>query len=280
KAKATAKKDRDATDFLGMAELALNYGLVDEGVWALDELSKSMPAGASDHAKKVAAKFKEVRDALAKPLPDGPAGADWRKRLPNYTPATSKDGHYVMFFGSDSKELPDEVKSRLELLEKNMQAFYAWFALHEIALKVPTEKLVTIMVPDVTTYKLQRAALDAPPAVSDGFYAPRDNVAVFSLQRLDEAYQIFAKMMQEAVWKKYPRRGDLLAGRDAPKDLKKEKGWRDEFRRIQTLALVDKALEHEAEVASVSHEGTRQLAIAAEIFPRTLATPEWISFGF
>src|SRR5262249_9437504 len=227
--------------------------------------------------------YKEMRDALAKPAGDGNAVADWRKRLPNYAPATSKEGHYVMFYNTDqSKELPNEVVTRLELLEKNMRAFYAWFALHEIALKVPEEKLVTVMVPDVTTYKLQRAALDAAPAVSDGFYAPRDNVAVFSLQRMDEAYQIFSKMMQEAVWKRFPNRDALLKGRDAPKDLKKAEGkdWKNEFRRIQTLALVDKALEQEAEIASVTHEGTRQLAIAAGLWPRTLFAPEWISFGF
>jgi hypothetical protein len=280
KARAIAKKDHDAREFLGLAEYALNHGLVDEGIAVLDDLAKSMPAGASEHAKNVIAKYKEVRDALAKPAADGPAVADWRKRLSSYTPATSKDGHYVMFFNDQTKEVPEEVKRRLDLLEQNMRAFYAWFALHEIALKVPEEKLVTIMAADTTTYRQQRAAIDAPPTVSDGFFAPRDNVAVFSNQRMDEPYQVFSKMMQESVWKKYPNRDALLKGLQAPRDLKKEKDWKNEFRRIQTLALVDKALEHEAEVASVTHEGSRQLAIAADLFPRTLAAPEWISFGF
>src|SRR5262249_39701935 len=158
-ARAIAKKDRDAREFLGLAEYALNHGLVEEGIWALDELAKTMPPGASDHAKNVIAKYKQVRDALAKPAADGPAVADWRKRLPNYTPATSKDGHYVMFFNDPTKEVPEEVKRRLDLLEQNMRAFYACFALHEIALKVPEEKLVTIMAADTTTYRQQRAAI-------------------------------------------------------------------------------------------------------------------------
>ena len=49
---------------------------------------------------------------------------------------------------------------------------------------------------------------------------------------------------------------------------------------MQTLALVDKALEHEAELASVGHEGTRQLAIATGLYPAAVAVPQWVSFGF
>jgi hypothetical protein len=277
-AKATVKKDRDANDFISMAEFALAHGLVPEATKALDELAKNMPANASEKAKTIIARYKEVDAALKKPAAAGRAVDDWRKRLPNYNPANSD--HYVLFHAEQTKETPPEVQRRLDLLEQNMRAFYTWFAVNDIALSIPEEKLVAVIVPDPTTFKLQRTALDAPPAVDDGFFSPRDNVAVFAAQRMDEGYQIFSKMMQESVWKRFPRRDVLLAGKDAPRELKREKGWKDEFKRFQTLALVDKALEHEAEIASVSHEGTRQLAIAANLFPRTLATPQWISFGF
>src|SRR5262249_46589329 len=53
-----------------------------------------------------------------------------------------------------------------------------------------------------------------------------------------------------------------------------------EFPRMQTLALLEKALEDEADLAAVSHEGTRQLATAAGLFSRNVVLPEWVSFGF
>jgi hypothetical protein len=278
KAKFTIKKDRDANDFISMAEFALAHGMVPEATWALDELVKNMPANANEKVKSTIARYKEVDAALKKPAAAGSAVDDWRKRLPNYNPANSD--HYVIFYAEQTKETPPEVQRRLDLLEQNMRAFYTWFAINDIALKVPEEKLVAVIVPDPTTFKLQRTALDAPPTVDDGFFAPRDNVAVFAAQRMDEGYQIFSKMMTESVWKRFPRRDLLLSGKDAPAQMKREKGWKEEFRRFQTLALVDKALEHEAEIAAVSHEGTRQLTIAANLLPRTLATPQWISFGF
>src|SRR5205814_2459073 len=40
-----------------------------------------------------------------------------------------------------------------------------------------------------------------------------------------------------------------------------------------------KALEEDAEVAAVSHEGTRQLIAASKLLPRTVAAPEWVEFG-
>ena len=128
---------------------------------------------------------------------------------------------------------------RLEMLETNMRAYYLWFALKGKALQMPQEQLVAIMVPDSTTFKIQRTALDAPPCVSDGFFSARDNVAVFATQRLDEAYQIFSKMMQSSVWQKGWNRKDLLTGNKVPSEMKKgDTKWRQEYARCQTLASV------------------------------------------
>lgn len=278
--KLSLKKDRSTDDYVVLAEWALARGLINECATTLDEMVKSPLPGVNAASKAALAAYEKIRDQLASAMSVGTSVEHWKQKLSNYTPFSSE--HYVLFYGGQSATTPAEVTRRLNLLEQNMKAYYLWFALKGIVLPMPEEKLVAIMVSDTSAFKAQRTALDMPPGVSDGFFAARDNVAVFSPQRLDEAYQIFDKWMQSSVWVKGWSREPLLAGKDIPREMKTNKNgnWRDEFRRVQTLALVDRALEHEAELASVTHEGTRQLAIATKLYPRTAAVPEWISFGF
>src|SRR6185437_3746673 len=47
----------------------------------------------------------------------------------------------------------------------------------------------------------------------------------------------------------------------------------------QMLSLMLKALEQEAELATVSHEVSRQLLFASGLLPRNVAVPEWALFG-
>jgi hypothetical protein len=148
------------------------------------------------------------------------------------------------------------------------------------ALSMPDDRLVAIQVQDAATFRAQRTAANDSQVVCDGFFVPRDNVAVFSSTRLDPAYQVFSRSLVQQMWQDGWKREELLAGKDIPRSLKKGKDWKETFRRCQTLALVDKALENEAELAAVGHEGTRQLAIAANLIPGSVMLPEWLQFGF
>lgn len=273
-------KDRAAADYVTMAEFALKHGLVNDCMAILDEVMKTPPANVDERTQQRLEVYKKVREALTQRPTGNSHVSEWKKRLPNYASAESKAGHYVIFFNDQSSSTPPEIVRRLELLETNYNAFFVWFALQGVALKVPQEKLVAVVVSDPTTFRMQRVALGASQSVADAFLATRDHAAIFANQRMDEAYQIFAKVMQDTVWKQFPSRDALLAGREAPSELRRRQGWRSDFSRAQTLALVDKALEHEAEVAAVTHEGTKQLAIATELIPANLVAPQWISFGF
>ena len=48
---------------------------------------------------------------------------------------------------------------------------------------------------------------------------------------------------------------------------------------VQTMLIVRKALEEDAERATITHEGTRQLLVAAGLFPRHVNVPEWVLSG-
>jgi hypothetical protein len=119
-------------------------------------------------------------------------------------------------------------------------------------------------------FERQHQMFDSMPLVADGFLARRENLAVFSLDRLDAASvalrknteAIFVKIDRDAVLKKFPK------GIDMGKAVE-----------VQTLALLHKALEEDSEIASVSHEGTRQLLAATGLLPRNVLAPQWIQFG-
>jgi hypothetical protein len=280
KRKANDRKDKTSTEFLALAKYALNHGLILECVETMDELAKQPPASGDAHAGTVLAAYAAMKKGLSEPLSKGSAFSAIQKKLPTYGNAQSKEGHYAVFYADPSATVPDEVTRRLELLEQNMLAYYLWFVLQGQTLPMPPEQLVAVMVPDAGNFKIQRAAVDSPPSVSDGFFAKRDNVVVFSMQRLDESFQIFAKYVQAQVWSEGWSRKQLLDGKDVPRDMRKKPNWKDEYKKCQTLALAHKALEHEAELAAVTHEGSLQLAIATGLYPSSVAAPEWASFGF
>src|SRR5205085_7572988 len=107
-----------------------------------------------------------------------------------------------------------------------------------------------------------------------GFYAPRDHIVVFSNQRLDSAFSIFSRLVQP-YWQQGLDRASVLDGTAKRKPSQTP----DDFARMQTMALLEKALEEEAERASVSHDGTRQLLVASGLLPRAVVTPQWVTFG-
>src|SRR5262249_40424972 len=111
------------------------------------------------------------------------------------------------------------------------------------------------------------------PLVADGFTARRENVAVFSGKRLDEAFTALDKNNQ-ALWQTSRwKREDLLKGKGLDKAPPIQAGL------FQTMALVHKCMEEESERAASSHEVIRQLLAATEMLPRNVMAPEWIQFG-
>ena len=46
-----------------------------------------------------------------------------------------------------------------------------------------------------------------------------------------------------------------------------------------SLALLLKAMEHDSELSSTSHDAARQLLYASGLLPRNVLVPEWIEFG-
>jgi hypothetical protein len=266
-------KARTSDKVLDLADWALTHGLVDEFGRLMDELvtGKEDQATSASPAMKDAVKaYKTVKDALEKAVDREDMTNEWKRRV---SMRYSQTKHFTLFYNSPVSD-PPEVQSRLDMLEANMRGVYYWFAMKGIALPIPDDKLVCILLDQPTEFKQYRAILEDEPLVADSFFAQRDNLCVFSRERLDGPFTAFIKQTQP-IYQSGMDRGGLLDGTTKRKLTMDPR----EFARYQTLALLEKSLEEEAERAAVSHDGTRQLLVATGIMPRSVVVPQWAMFG-
>jgi hypothetical protein len=249
-------------DLVRLAKRALDLGLLNEYTTVMDN------AVEVDKTHSTVATYIKVRDDLAKPLPPSKSAAEWKGRLnPSWR---IKDGVHYTLLHLAPKDDSTEVVSRLNRLEDSLKGFYAWFTLNGIALPAPKERLVAILVDRPNEFTRIHQTFDGQPLVSDGFHARRDNLTVFSAVRTDEPYTAFtASMKQDLVDKDIKV---LLRGNEGrPRSIQDIQ--------LQTKVLMQKALERDGELATVSHEVPRQLLATAGLMPRNVAAPEWAVFG-
>lgn len=268
-------KSRTSDKVLDLADWALTHGLVDDFGKLMDDLiaaKDDQSASASNALKDACKAYKTVKEQLDKPITNEADTNMWKARLGTMRYAQSP--HFSLFYTSPTSD-PPEVKSRLALLESNMRGFYYWFAMKGVALPMPTDKMVCVLLDQPDEFKRQRAQVEDEPLVADSFFAHRDGVCVFSKERLDSPFQVFAKQVQPIYQSGYDRQA-LLEG-VTPKA--RAGTTINDLARFQTLALLDKALEEEGDRAAVSHDGTRQLMVASGLVPRNVVVPTWAMFG-
>ncbi|MGH7172033.1 MAG: DUF1570 domain-containing protein, partial [Gemmataceae bacterium] len=108
-------------------------------------------------------------------------------------------------------------------------------------------------------------------------------------QRQDDTYQALKTYWKSWRDKGY-KRSELLESKNfnvrqlknaVPQSVYFEagNGQTNKLAEGQMLALMLKVLEQEAELATVSHDASRQLLFASGLLPRNVAVPEWILFG-
>jgi hypothetical protein len=254
-----------------LSEWALTHGLLDKFVENMKQLEEIAPKS------NIAAAFKQVSAAMDQPLTR--SDSDEARRMFNRF-KSKQSRHYVLFYDSSSER--PEIDSRLRRLEENYQSFFYWFALKGYALTPPNYRLVAVLIEDSKKFKDQEKAFDSPPLVADGFLARRENLAVFSMVPLEEIYDSMVKATKEA-WSQGWNQERLL--RKDSRGASPPRATQEQLSYMQTVALLLKVLRDESEMATVSHEGTRQLLAASglkpgtTLLPRGVAAPQWVQFG-
>jgi Protein of unknown function (DUF1570) len=269
--KRASMKDGSARAMLGLADWCLTVGLTEKCREILDGMAQVKIDRSPDVAACLDA-FLKVKEIITTNIDKTEKANLWKEKI-NYT-ASTVSKHYALLHGDSAN--PDEVRRRLEALEENFKTFYLWFALRGRALPGPTEKLTAILVGDGYEFRRMRDTFDAGSLVADGFHARRENLAIFSSHRLDKAFVNFTQSIKPIYSKN--QKADLLVGKAL--DIKDKNAITyKEYARATTMALIDQALQEEAEIASATHEGSKQLFAETGLLPRNVMAPEWLRFG-
>jgi hypothetical protein len=254
-----------AEQLIALADWSLTHGLLDQVPKLMDEAAKLDPK------QPAVAAFQKIHAALERGTSRADAAASWRQRLGDFKIKPSK--HYTLLY-----DVPTDAQAQsfLNELERNYSGFFYWFALRGTVLPVPEHSLLAVLVDSPEAFEHQHKDIfDDPVMVGDGFYSPRDSLAVFSVKRLDEGYEALSKKVK-SIWDLTQLSEDeLLKG----KGLKLGPVYYNESAKAQTLTLVHKAMDEDGERATVTHEGTRQLIAAIGLMPRSVEPPQWIDFG-
>jgi hypothetical protein len=276
---AWSKTKDDPKPLFNLMNTAMTEGYVDEAMTYADDLlaytqekKGELPPDVKIFAEAYAKIQKGLKGAPRKPS----QVANWQARLD--APAVTSRAHYALLYWDAT---PSEVSKRLDILEENFKGFYLWFATRGIDLPLPESPLIVVLPKRGSDVLPLARALDAPSRMdADGFYSPEHDVLVLSPERLDELGYTFTRQVQQMYQEGFSR-DKLLAG-DGPKinTEDEEKGKKpDEVARMQTIALVERFLEEQNIICTVSREGTRQLLYASGQLPRYVLIPEWLNTG-
>jgi hypothetical protein len=278
--KQLSNKRRDSKQYgspegqVRLAEWCLEVGLPDDCASILEALSTS-PAKEQFKPTTTAAveAYGKIKNLIAANIEGSNRANEWKERLGYQALSVSK--HYAIVHQDISQA---SANRRLDALENNFKTVYLWFAIRGKALTAPSEKLVAVIVGDASEFRRYRDTFEQSNLAADGFHARRENLAVFSARRLDKASVNFEQLVKDVY--RVSAKDDLFKSKlPNPKDNPTgPQNYRD-YSRASTLALVDNLLQEEAEIASATSEGTKQIFAEAGLLPRNVLAPEWLRTG-
>lgn len=253
-------------------------GLINQFHGVMEDLRKLDPK------HPAVANYLRVQAALRKPpAADDPAAKSLMAELSGkyqYHTITGNSAFYVALT-NQQPNFDGDTKRRLNRLHESMESFYYWFALNDQLPQpaLPRYRQLLIVPNSVEEFYAKHALWGSPAFSGDGLTPRRDNIILMSSRPVDDIYRVFSGNNQElckklqlpqdwfvkgTIWEQ----GSIIDGRDI---------FNVAF--TQTLTLVQKAIEEEAELATLTREGARQLLFASDILPRHVHTPDWIAEG-
>ena len=278
---ALTKEKASGSDLLSLAEWALEHGMVNKFAEVMDKVVEA------DKGLSPAVAYAQVKAELDRKATDDPAAASWRSRLlPGYK--VTETPHYLLVHNA-AGDSALEIQTHSEHLENAIRGFYYWFALRGIALPVPHNRQVVVLTSKEDDFEQLHKIFTSGPVVVDGFFARRESLPVMHSQRSDDPYKALTTFWENWKGKGYQRL-QLLQNKNTgvpkngvPQNIRaaatQDPTALVNIAEAQMLALMLVALEQEAELATVSHEASRQLLFASGLLPRNVAVPEWILFG-
>jgi hypothetical protein len=305
------KKAADPNLLYEAVTAGLDHGLPGEAYeWANQLLAVSKTPdgdGLSENAKRFLKAFAVVQPKLDTPGKKTQEALVWQTRL-SLLAAGAKmhaNGHYTLIYWGDRVE----ADRRLKQLNDNFNAFFMWHCNRGVVLDVPDRSMTTVLLPGEDKLReVARPIMDVPMEaiakgtprggelarapdgwhlVDLGFYAPDRDLLVISPHRGDSVATTFRVQNKANVYNDTPRELLLKGGGPSlpePPDKSTNAAINEnpaayDVARNQTLAMVERFMQHEAEVAGVSREASRQLFYETGMLPRHVILPQWLQTG-
>ena len=154
---------------------------------------------------------------------------------------------------------------------------------------VPKQRLAVLVEP-LTDFSKRRSDYRSS---ASGFVVRQDNLLVLSASPNNELYQKLKLNLDDVrrgrkfdnglLEQDHLLTGQLWKSNDAwdgdPKAAKDKRSPKADLALLQTLTLLQKSMEDDLELNTISREGTRQLLAASDFLARNVAMPEWIQEG-
>jgi len=156
---------------------------------------------------------------------------------------------------------------RLELLEKVYESFFMKYALEGVPLKIPRKPLRVVLFDEHANYLNFVRRIDPALKMAAGFYATKENIAIFYRQKTDEAFRGADELVAELQELRDRVRRDRVFGAG------------EIIRFAKTLELLIDISGENQEIEVVTHEATHQLAANSGLLHREKFQLRWAHEG-
>ena len=266
-----SKAGKDPDEMMKAAVFALKKGLLRDFYETVERILKSHPE--HEAAKKVM----DLKARIDTPLPDNPeTEKKIRAVVKRKNMRIEKSKHYILLHDTPEKPLEghsqNRAQERLALLEKVYESFLQLFSAQDIELNIPEERLMVVLFNKEADYLEYATAISPSLRSALGFWSPANNVAIFYDQGTGEDYAELNEILKsmEADAEQAKKNAMKTGGGAATADL---------VRRTKTLKLLVAVDKENADIKTVSHECTHQMAGNTGLLPRHVDIPRWVHEG-
>lgn len=256
---------KDPAAMMKAAVWGLKKGLLRDFYSSMDKVL------AIDPKYEPALKVLEMKKTVEAALTENPATEQELKALvqkPGMRIATSK--HYILLTDTPSKaeagRRRNRAEERLALLEQNYEIFIQLFTAQGVqGLEVPKERLKVILFQEYRDFHDYQNTLNPTLSSTSGFWDPARNVCAFHDGGTSEEFTALDNIAKGI--------------KNQAEQARRQRGDPNLIRFAKTIDLLVEVSRENADVKTVTREGTLQLAGSTGLLPRQVMVPLWVKDG-
>jgi Protein of unknown function (DUF1570) len=261
-----AIKSDSVDGYLTLARWCIDKGMIEAADQSLSDAWKLAP----DHPEvKLMVQLAKHRKSTV--IGSGQIEKEMHDFLKQPMMKSVRSRHYILMHDCSDDVDPlygmSVAEHRLELLEKVYDSFFMKYALLGHPLPVPKEPMRVVLFSDHANYLNFVRILDPALKMAAGFYSPKENIAIFYLQKSDESRDGLNELVSALVDMRETARRERTEGAG------------ELIRMVKSLELLVDIEGENQEIEVVTHEATHQLAANSGLMDREKFHVRWAHEG-